>query len=96
MSAAAIVTLIAVGLTVAALAAYLVHVILLLRHTHFTLGTIVAALRAISHQSRPIGEVLEDVNADLAEVHEALDSILGADLDVEEAPVDEQADRAQV
>lgn len=80
MPAAGIVTLVAIGLTVAALAFYLLHVLVLLRATSFTLGTIVAGLRAIAYQTRPVGEVVSAINADLGEVKEALESILGTEL----------------
>lgn len=80
MPVAGIVTLVAIGLTVAALAFYLLHVLMLLRATSFTLGTIIAGLRAIAHQTRPVGEVVTAINSDLGEVKEALESILGTEL----------------
>lgn len=80
MPVAGIVTLAAIGLTVAALAFYLLHVLVLLRATSFTLGTIVAGLRAIAHQTRPVGEVVTAINSDLGEVKDALESILGTEL----------------
>ncbi len=80
MPAAGIVTLVAIGLTVAALAFYLLHVLFLLRATSFTLGTIVAGLRAIAYQTRPVGDVVSAINADLGEVKEALEAILGTEL----------------
>lgn len=83
MPAAGIVTLVAVALLVAALALYLVHVLLLLRSTSFTLGTIIAGLRAIAFQTRPVGEVVAAINDDLGEVKDALESILGTELNGE-------------
>lgn len=80
MPAAGIVTLIAIGLTVAALAYYLIHVIILLRGTSFTLGTIIAGLRSIAYQARPLDEVVTEINQDLAEVQSALEGILGVEL----------------
>lgn len=80
MPVAGIVTLVAIGLLVAALALYLVHVLLLLRSTSFTLGTIIAGLRAIAFQTRPVGEVVTAINDDLGEVKDALESILGTEL----------------
>ncbi len=80
MPAAGIVTLVAIALTVAALALYLVHVLLLLRSASFTLGTIIAGLRAIAFQTRPVGEVVTAINEDLGEVKGALESILGTEL----------------
>lgn len=80
MPVAGIVTLVAIGLLVAALALYLVHVLLLLRSTSFTLGTIIAGLRAIAFQTRPVGDVVAAINDDLGEVKDALESILGTEL----------------
>lgn len=80
MEAAGIVTLVAIGLTVAALAYYLLHVLYLLRRTSFTLGTIIAGLRAIAFQTRPVGEVVSGINDDLRDVQAALESILGTKL----------------
>lgn len=76
MPAAGIVTLIGVALTVAALAGYLLHVIVLLRGTHFDLGTIVAGLRAIAHQTEPLGEVLTDITGDLVDVEQVFEDLL--------------------
>ena len=80
MPAAAIVTLIAVALTVLALAFYLVYVALMLRHVSFTLGTIIAGLRAIAHQTEPLEPVVAEINQDLAEVQGALDQLLESKL----------------
>lgn len=80
MPVAGIVTLIGITLTVLALAGYLLHVIWLLHRTSFALGTIVAGLRAIAFQTRPITPVVTDINADLAAVKGALESILGMEL----------------
>ncbi|MBW3561743.1 MAG: hypothetical protein KY437_04525 [Actinobacteria bacterium] len=85
MPAAAIVTLIAVALTVLALAFYLVHVALMLRHVSFTLGTIIAGLRAIAHQTEPLEPVVAEINQDLSEVQAALDQLLDAKLGVDGA-----------
>lgn len=85
MPAAAIVTLVGVGLTVAALAFFLVHVVLMLRHASFTLGTIIAGLRAIANQTEPLGPVLDEINQDLADTKAALDELLEAKLAPEDA-----------
>lgn len=68
MPLAGIVTLVGVALTVAALAYYLIHVIVLLGRTHFNLGTIVAGLRAIAHQAAPLERIVGEMNQDLHEV----------------------------
>lgn len=81
MPVAGIVTLVAIALAVLAIAGYLLHVIWLLYRTSFVLGTIVAGLRAIAYQTRILGPVLGDINADLAAVQEALGTVLGMELD---------------
>lgn len=83
MPVAGIVTLVAIALVVLVLAAYLLHVIWLLRKTSFTLGTIVAGLRAIAHQTAPVGDVVAGINDDLGQVRAALEQILGRPLDDE-------------
>lgn len=81
MPAAGIVTLVAIALAVLAIAGYLLHVIWLLHRTSFALGTIVAGLRAIAYQTRPLGPIVRAINADLAAVQDALEGILGVELE---------------
>ncbi len=89
MPLAAIATLIGVALTVAALAYYLIHVILLLRRTHFNLGTIIAGLRAIAHQTAPLDELVGDINRDLGQVQDLLEGLLADKLGVDALEGDE-------
>lgn len=81
MPAAGIVTLVAIALAVLAIAGYLLHVIWLLHRTSFALGTIVAGLRAIAYQTRSIGPIVRAINTDLAAVQDALEGILGVELE---------------
>jgi len=78
MPAAGVVTLILVLVTVAALAAALVRVALLLKHVNFTLGTVIAGVRAVELATRPINPVLGDIAGDLAATQGALDNLLAA------------------
>jgi hypothetical protein len=78
MPAAGVVTLILVLATVAVLAASLVRVALLLKHVNFTLGTVIAGVRAIELASRPINPVLGDIANDLAATQQALDGLLAS------------------
>ncbi len=80
MSAAAVVTLVLIALTVVALAAYLLHVIWLLHRTSFALGTIVAGLNAIAHQTRPVNDLVGEIETDLRAVRGALEGVLGIEL----------------
>lgn len=76
MPAAGVITLILVLVTVAVLAASLIRVALLLKHVNFTLGTVIAGVRAIELATRPINPVLGDIANDLGATQEALDSLL--------------------
>lgn len=76
MQPVAIVFLIGVALTIVALAVYLVTVAWILKKLSFTLGTVVAGLRAIANQTEPLKPVIEEINADLAGVQDALEGLL--------------------
>ncbi|MPZ66916.1 MAG: hypothetical protein GEU83_15865 [Pseudonocardiaceae bacterium] len=69
-------TLVAVGLIVVALAVSLITIVVLLRHTLFTLGTINVGLRAIARRVAPLEPVLTEVNSDLMKARNALMSAL--------------------
>lgn len=86
MPVAGIVTLIGVALTVAALAYYLIHVILLLRSVHFNLGTIVAGLRAIAHQTAPLEQLVGGINSELGQVQDLLEGLIAAKLGPDAVP----------
>lgn len=76
MPAAAIVS---IGLAVvlsAALAFYLVRVVLILHRAVDTLGKVTFGVRAIAHRAEPITPVLTDVNANLAAVADALEGLV--------------------
>lgn len=76
MPLAGIVTLIAVGLVVAALAIYLIWVALLLRRVSFNLGTIIAGLHSIAFQAEPLGRRLQRINGALESSHQTLQQFL--------------------
>lgn len=75
MSAAAIVTLILVGLLVGALAFYLTWVVLIVNHVNDTLGKVTFGVRSIAHRTGPVGPALTDVNGNLTAVAEALEGV---------------------
>ena len=88
MPAAGVVTLILVLVTVAALAAALVRVAKLLKHVNFTLGTVIAGVRAIELATRPINPVLGDIAEELSATQGALDNLLTAKAaEAQRAPV---------
>ncbi len=78
MSVAAIVTLVLVALLVVAVAAYLIWVVMILRHAVDTLGKVTFGVRAIAHRTEPVGPVLADVNANLTAVAEALEGLVAS------------------
>lgn len=69
------VTLLGVALAVASIALALTRVIIDLRHVSFTLGTVIAGVRAIARQTRTVPGVLQSVNSNLAPVRNKVESI---------------------
>ena len=78
MPVVAIVSLVIIFLLVAALAFYLIWVVLILRHAVDTLGKVTFGVRAIAHRTEPVGPVLADVNANLTAVAEALEGLVAS------------------
>jgi len=79
MSLAAIVSLVLVGVLVAALAFYLIWVVLILRRAVDTLGKVTFGVRAIALRTEPIGPLVADVNANLGAVADALEGLTAAE-----------------
>lgn len=77
MSLLAILTLVAIGLIVVALAAYLIAIAFLLRKTVKTLGTVNVGLRAIAERVEPLEPVLLEINSDLTGLRDALVAAVG-------------------
>jgi len=76
MPAAAIVTLIATGLLVVALALYLIRIAYTLRQVIDTLGKVTFGVRAIAHQVEPVNPIVTEIKADLEAVDQALKALL--------------------
>lgn len=76
MPTAGVATLALVLATVAVLAAYLIRVALVLKHVNFTLGTVIAGVRAIELATRPITPILGSIAGDLAATQQALEDLL--------------------
>jgi enoyl reductase-like protein len=79
MSAAAIVTLVIVGLVVLSIAGFLVAVIGALNGVLTSLVTIESAVRLIADRAGSAGPALDETNADLAAVADRLDQLVGAE-----------------
>jgi len=84
MPIAGIVTIVIALVIAAALAYYLIRVVLVLRAVNDSLGRITFGVRAIAHRTEPLGELLAPVKRDLQEVADTLDNVV-ADL-AEDAP----------
>lgn len=80
MSAAAIVALVVTGVLIAALAFYLLWVVVILRRITDTLGKVQFGVASIAHRVEPVGEVVGEINGDLIAVADALEA-LADDLD---------------
>ena len=75
MSAAAVMTLVIVGVIVVALAAFLLWVVGMLRRINDTLGKVTFGVRAIAHRVEPVGPVVAEINGDLTAVAGALEQL---------------------
>ncbi len=76
MSLVAVVSLVLIGLLVAALAFYLIWVIVILRRAVDTLGKVTFGVRAIAHRTAPLAPLLADVNTNLNAVADALEGLV--------------------
>ncbi len=65
LGAATIGTFIGVALIVAALAFYLITIAATLKHVSDTVGTVLIGIRAIAHQTAPLGPVIKDIVGDV-------------------------------
>lgn len=70
-----ILTLVEVTLVVVVLAVYLIAIAASLREVSSTLGLVTFGVRAIEHQTAPIGPVVGDINRALEQVAAALDEV---------------------
>jgi len=76
MNLLGILTLVAVGLILAAVAAYLIVYLVHLRRTLFTLGTVNVGVRAIARRVEPLEPILGQVNGGLAAVRDDLAAVV--------------------
>jgi hypothetical protein len=72
----ALLTIIGVAVVLAAVAAYLIAYLLVLRSAMRTLGTVNAGVRAIGRRVEPLEPVLAEVNGDLSAVRDRLGAIV--------------------
>jgi len=86
--AAGIAAVVVTAVLVGALAAYLVWIVLILRHLTDTLGKVLFGVGAITHRVAPVDRLVGEINDDLTAVADALEA-LAADL----APAGSPGDR---
>lgn len=87
MPFAAIVMIVLFIVLVLAIAAYLIRVIQILTHVNDQLGKITFGVRSIAHQTKPINDLTQSMNANLGAVAGAL----GALVEDVSAPADEES-----
>ncbi len=76
MSLLVLLTFIAAGLIVVAVAVSLVAIAVRLRQILFTLGTVNVGVRAIARRVEPLEPVLTEVNTDLGDARDGLAGVL--------------------
>ncbi len=76
MGIESILLFIGIAVIVAVLALYLITVAAMLNHVSFTVGTILVGVRAIAHQTAPIGGVVRDIVREVQGIEEDLDALL--------------------
>lgn len=84
MPLAGIVTVVLAVVIALAVASYLVRVVLILRAVNDSLGKITFGVRAIAHQTAPLGELLTPIKSDLEAVADTLEAV-AASLDTSSA-----------
>lgn len=76
MPAAAIGTLVFVGLLVVALAVTLIAVALVLRRVNDALGKVLFGVRAIAHRTQPLPDAMQQINGDLRAIADGLEALV--------------------
>ena len=76
MGAATVVTLIGVGVIVAAIALYLTNICLTLNHVSFTVGTVIIGIRAIAAATEPLAPVIRDIANNVSSIDEDLEALV--------------------
>ncbi len=84
MPVVGIVSIVIALVIAAALAYYLIRVVLVLRAVNDSLGKITFGVRAIAHRTAPLGELLTPIKTDLEAVADTLDDV-AAGLTADEA-----------
>jgi len=83
VSGSAIAAVVVTGVLIAALAFYLIWVVLILRRLTDTLGKVVFGVASIAHRVQPVGGLVGDINGNLGAVAVAVETLV-RDLDGEQ------------
>ncbi len=75
MSGAAVAAIVVTGVLVAALAFYLLWVVVILRRLTDTLGKVVFGVASIAHRVQPVEALVGEINGDLLAVADALEAL---------------------
>jgi len=75
VSVAALAALVVTVVLVAALAFYLIWVVLILRRLTDTLGKVVFGVAAVAHRVQPVEGLVAEINGDLTAVADALEAL---------------------
>ena len=75
MPAAGVITIVIALVIAAALAYYLIRVVMVLRAVNDSLGKITFGVRAIAHRTAPLDELLTPIGADLEAVADTLEGV---------------------
>ena len=76
MGLATVVTLIGVGIIVAAIALYLINISLILNHVSFTVGTVIIGVNAIAQACEPLAPVIRDIQNNISAIDEDLEALV--------------------
>ncbi len=76
MSGSAIAAIVVTGVLIAALAFYLIWVVLILRRLTDTLSKVVFGVASIAHRVQPVGGLVGDINGNLGAVADALETFV--------------------
>jgi hypothetical protein len=76
MGAATVVTLLGVAICVAAIALYLINIVLILNHVSFTVGTVIVGIKAIVQATEPLAGVIRDVANNVTAIDDDLEALV--------------------
>jgi len=76
VSGSAIAAIVMTGVLIAALAFYLIWVVLILRRLTDTLGKVVFGVASIARRVQPVGGLVGDINGNLGAVADALETFV--------------------